>query len=153
MKAFKFFQKEDYLIPRARRGSGRTIAQDLVPVQPLGPPNNDLHILRNSLYGALRTRECAVIASSIRNFNNWRNETFDRSSVFIITNRDFTHLNGNNNQTTRYTAITTINDCRGYMFDDYILTDRIHDILSSGYNETIDHIHQLVDEVGLTLRQ
>jgi hypothetical protein len=39
------------------------------------------------------------------------------------------------------------------MFDDYILTDRIHDILSSGYNETIDYIHQLVDEVGLTLRQ
>ena len=153
MKAFKFFQKEDYFIPRARRGAGRTIAQDLVPVQPLGPPDNDLHILRNSLYGALRTRECAVISSSIRNFNNWRNETFDRSSVFIITNRDFTHTNGNNNQTTRYTAITTINDCRGYMFDDYILTDRIHDILSSGYNETIDHIHQLVDEVGLTLRQ
>jgi hypothetical protein len=137
MKAFKFFQKEDYFLPIARRGSGRTIAYGLVPVQPMVP----------------RTRECAVIASSIRNFNNWRNETFDRSSVFIITNRDFTHTNGNNNQTTRYTAITTINDCRGYMFDDYILTDRIHDILSSGYNETIDYIHQLVDEVGLTLRQ
>ena len=153
MKAFKFFQKEDYFIPRARRGAGRTIAQDLVQVQPLGPPNNDLHILRNSLYGALRTRECAVIASSMRDFNNWRNETFDRSSVFIITNRDFTHTNGNNNQTTRYRAITRIDDCYGLMFDDYILTDRIHDILSSGYNETIDHIHQLVDEVGLTLRQ
>jgi hypothetical protein len=152
MKPFKFFQKEDYFIPRARRGARRTIAQDLVPVQPLGSPDNDLHILRNSLYGALRTRECAVISSSIRNFNNWRNETFDRSSVFIITNRDFTHTNGNNNQTTRYTAITTINDCRGYMFDDYILTDRIHDILSSGYNETIDHIHQLVDEVNLHTR-
>mgnify|MGYP000962479953 CR=1 FL=1 len=137
IKPFKFFQKEDYFLPIARRGSGRTIAYDLVPIQPLSP----------------RTRECAVIASSIRNFNNWRNETFDRSSVFIITNRDFTHTNGNNNQTTRYTAITTINDCRGYMFDDYILTDRIHDILSSGYNETIDYIHQLVDEVGLTLRQ
>ena len=137
IKPFKFFQKEDYFLPIARRGSGRTIAYDLVPIQPLGP----------------RTRECAVIASSIRNFNNWRNETFDRNSIFIITNRDFTHLNGNNNQTTRYTAITTINDCRGYMFDDYILTDRIHDILSSGYNETIDYIHQLVDEVGLTLRQ
>ena len=153
MKAFKFFQKEDYFIPRARRGAGRTIAQDLVPVQPLGSPDNDLHILRNSLYGALRTRECAVIASSVGDFNNWRNETFDRSSVFIITNRDFTHTNGNNNQTTRYRAITRIDDCYGLMFDDYILTDRIHDILSSGYNETIDHIHQLVDEVGLTLRQ
>jgi hypothetical protein len=153
MKAFKFFQKEDYFIPRARRGAGRTIAQDLVPVQPLGSPGNDFHILRNSLYGALRTRECAVIASSMRDFNNWRNETFDRSSVFIITNRDFTHTNGNNNQTTRYRAITRIDDCYGLMFDDYILTDRIHDILSSGYNETINHIHQLVDEVGLTLRQ
>ena len=137
MKPFKFFQKEDYFIPRARRGAGRTIAQYLVPVQPLGS----------------RTRECAVIASSIRNFNNWRNETFDRSGVFIITNRDFTHTNGNNNQTTRYRAITRIDDCRGLMFDDYILTDRIRDILSSGYNETIDYIHQLVDEVGLTLRQ
>jgi hypothetical protein len=137
IKPFKFFQKEDYFIPRARRGSGRTIAYGLVPVQPMVP----------------RTRECAVIASSIRNFNNWRNETFDRNSIFIITNRDFTHLNGNNNQTTRYRAITRIDDCYGLMFDDYILTDRIHDILSSGYNETIDHIHQLVDEVGLTLRQ
>ena len=153
MKPFKFFQKEDYFLPIARRGAGRTIAYDLVPVQPLGPPDNDLHILRNSLYGALRTRECAVIASSVQDFNNWRNETFDRSSVFIITNRDFTHLNGNNNQTTRYRAISRIDDCYGLTFDDYILTDRIHDILSSGYNETIDHIHQLVDEVGLTLRQ
>jgi hypothetical protein len=152
MKPFKFFQKEDYFLPIARRGAGRTIANELVPIQPLGPPDNDLHILRNSLYGALRTRECAVIASSIRDFNNWRNETFDRNSIFIITNGDFTYTD-ENNQTTRYTAITTINDCRGYMFDDYILTDRIHDILSSGYNETIDHIHQLVDEVGLTLRQ
>jgi hypothetical protein len=89
----------------------------------------------------------------VGDFNNWRNETFDRSSVFIITNRDFTHLNGNNNQTTRYRSITRIDDCYGLTFDDYILTDRIHDILSSGYNETIVHIHQLVDEVGLTLRQ
>ena len=137
MKAFKFFQKEDYFLPIARRGSGRTIAYGLVPVQPMVP----------------RTRECAVIASSVGGFNNWRNETFDRSSVFIITNRDFTHLNGNNNQTTRYRSITRIDDCYGLTFDDYILTDRIHDILSSGYNETIVHIHQLVDEVGLTLRQ
>jgi hypothetical protein len=137
MKAFKFFQKEDYFLPIARRGAGRTIAYGLVPVQPMVP----------------RTRECAVIASSMRDFNNWRNETFDRSGVFIITNRDFTHTNGNNNQTTRYRAITRIDDCYGLTFDDYILTDRIHDILSSGYNETIVHIHQLVDEVGLTLRQ
>jgi hypothetical protein len=152
MKPFKFFQKEDYFLPIARRGAGRTIAQDLMPVQPMGSPGNDFHILRNSLYGALRTRECAVIASSMRDFNNWRNETFDRNSIFIITNRDFTHLNGNNNQTTRYRAISRIDDCYGLTFDDYIITDRIHDILSSGYNETIVHIHQLVDEVGLNLR-
>ena len=152
MKAFKFFQKEDYFLPRARRGSGRTIAQDLIPVQPLGPSNSDLHILRNSFYGAMGLRDIAVIASSVRDFNNWKNENFDRNSICIITSGDFTYTD-ENNQTTRYTAITTINDCRGYTFDDYILTDRIHDILSSGYNETIDHIHQLVDEVGLTLRQ
>ena len=30
MKPFKFFQKEDYFLPRARRGAGRTIAQDLI---------------------------------------------------------------------------------------------------------------------------
>jgi hypothetical protein len=156
VKTFKFLSNnDDYVLslPHVRRMAGRTIAQDLVPVQPMGPPDNDFHILRNSLYGALRTRECAVIASSMRDFNNWRNETFDRSGVFIITNRDFTHTNGNNNQTTRYRAITRIDDCYGLTFDDYILTDRIHDILSSGYNETIDYIHQLVDEVGLTLRQ
>ena len=152
MKAFKFFQKEDYFIPRARRGSGRTIAQDLVPVQPMGPPNNDLHILRNSLYGALRTRECAVIASSMRDFNNWRNETFDRNSIFIITNRDFTHLNGNNNQTTRYRAISRIDDCYGLTFDDYITTDRIEDILSSVFDDTIDSIRQLIVEVNLHTR-
>jgi len=131
--------------------SGRTIAQSLVPVQPLGPPDSALHILRNSFYGAMSLRDIAVIATSVRDFNNWKNENFDRNSICIITSGDFTYSN-ENNQTTRYTAITTINDCRGYIFDDYILTDRIHDILSSGYNETIDHIHQLVDQVGLNLR-
>jgi hypothetical protein len=151
MKTFKFFQKEDYFIPRARRGSGRTIAQSLVPVQPLGSPNSALRIIRNSFYGARGLRDIAVIASSIQNFINWRNETFDRNSICVITSGDFTYTD-ENNQTTRYTAITTINDCRGYTFDDYILTDRIYDILSSGYDETINHIHQLVDEVGLNLR-
>jgi hypothetical protein len=152
MKAFKFFQKEDYFLPIARRGAGRTIAQDLVPVQPLDSPNNDLHILRNSLYGALSARECAVISSSVTDFNNWRNETFDRSSVFIITNRDFTHTNGNNNQTTRYRAIMRIDDCYGLMFDDYITTDRIENILLSGYEDTIDSIRQLIVEVNLRTR-
>ena len=97
-------------------------------------------------------RDVAVIASSIQNFNNWRNETFDINYISGITDRGFTQINEENNQTTRYIAITTINDCRGYTFDEYILTDRIHDILSGGYDETINHIHQLVDEVGLNLR-
>jgi hypothetical protein len=155
MVQFKFFKgrvySDEYTLPTLRRMEGRTIAQDLIPVQPLGPSNSDLHILRNSFYGAMGLRDIAVISSSIRNFNNWRNENFDRNSICIITSGDFTYTD-ENNQTTRYTAITTINDCRGYTFDDYILTDRIHDILSSGYNETIDHIHQLVDQVGLNLR-
>lgn len=133
MKPFKFFQKEDYFLPIARRGAGRTIAYGLVPVQPLVP----------------RTRECAVIASSVADFNHWRTGLFDRNDVFIITNRDFTHTNGNNNQTTRYTAITRINDCRGLTFDDYITTNRIGDILLSGYEDTIDHIRQLIVEVNI----
>jgi hypothetical protein len=136
MLDFKFFQKEDYFIPRARRGAGRTIAYGLVPVQPMVP----------------RTRECAVIASSMGDFNNWRNETFDRNSIFIITNRDFTHLNGNNNQTTRYRAISRIDDCYGLTFDDYITTDRIEDILSSVFDDTIDSIRQLIVEVNLHTR-
>jgi hypothetical protein len=136
MKAFKFFQKEDYFIPRARRGAGRTIAQDLVPVQPLGP----------------RTRECAVISSSVRDFNNWRNETFDRDHVFIITNRDFLHTNGVSGIPTRYRAISRIDDCYGLTFDDYITTDRIEDILSSVFDDTIDSIRQLIVEVNLHTR-
>ena len=136
MKPFKFFQKEDYFLPRARRGAGRTITYGLVPVQPMVP----------------RTRECAVIASSVQDFNNWRNETFDRGHALIITNRYFTHTNGNNNLTTRYRAITRIDDCYGLMFDDYILTDRIEDILLSGYEDTIDHIRQLIVEVNLHTR-
>jgi len=156
MIQFKFFKgrvySDEYTLPTLRRMAGRTIAQDLVPVRPLGPPDSALHILRNSFYGAMGLRDIAVIASSIRNFNNWRNETFDRSSVFIITNRDFTHLNGNNNQTTRYRAITRIDDCYGLTFDDYITTDRIEDILLSGYEDTVDHIRQLIVEVNLHTR-
>jgi hypothetical protein len=136
MKAFKFFQKEDYFIPRARRGSGRTIAQDLVPVQPLGP----------------RTRECAVIATSIQDFNHWRNGTFDRDHVFIITNRDFLHTNGVSGIPTRYRAISRIDDCYGLTFDDYITTDRIEDILASVFDDTIDSIRQLIVEVNLHTR-
>ena len=156
MVQFKFFKgrvySDEYTLPTLRRMSGRTIANELVPVQPLGPPDNDFHILRNSLYGALRMRECAVIASSVRDFNNWRNGIFDRNNISIITNRGFTHINGNNNVTTRYTAITRIDDCYGITFDDYITTDRIEDILLSGYDDTIDHIRQLIVEVNLHTR-
>ena len=100
-----------------------------------------------------RTRECAVIAASIRDFNNWRSETFDRSSVFIITNGDFTHTNGNNNQTTRYRAITHAHECRGLMFDDYIITRRTNELLAITYDEyVINHINDLFHEVRLCLR-
>jgi hypothetical protein len=136
MKPFKFFQKEDYFIPRARRGAGGTIAYGLVPVQPMVP----------------RTRECAVISSSVRDFNNWRNETFDRSHAFIVTNRDFLHTNGVSGIPTRYRAITRIDDCRGLMFDDYITADRIEDILASVFDDTIDSIRQMIVEVNLHTR-
>jgi len=135
MKDFKFLTKNDYDslgLPIIRRMVGRTIANEQ-----LSTPT---------------TRECAVIASSVQDFNNWRNETFDRSSVFIITNRDFTHLNGNNNQTTRYRAISRIDDCYGLTFDDYITTDRIEDILASVFDDTIDHIRRLIVEVNLHTR-
>ena len=137
LKPFKFLRNNnDYVLPIARRGSGRTIAYGLVPVQPMVP----------------RTRECAVIASSVQDFNYWRNERFDRSHAFIVTNRDFLHTNGVSGIPTRYRAITRIDDCYGLTFDDYITTDRIEDILSSGYEDTIDHIRQLIVEVNLHTR-
>jgi len=155
MIQFKFFKgrvySDEYTLPTLRRMAGRTIAQDLVPVQPLGP-DNDFHILRNSVYGVPRTRECAVIASSVQDFNYWRNETFDRSHAFIVTNRDFLYTNGVSGIPTRYRAITRIDDCYGLTFDDYITTDRIEDILLSGYEDTVDHIRQLICEVNLHTR-
>jgi hypothetical protein len=141
MRTFKFLTNNDYYTPslpritnmvRTGRRSGRAIA--------------------NELLSSPTTRECAVIASSVSDFNNWRNGLFDRNSVFIITNRDFIHTNGNNNQTTRYTGITRIDDCRGLTFDDYITTDRIEDILSSVFDDTIDSIRQLIVEVNLHTR-
>ena len=137
LKPFKFLRNNnDYVLPIARRGSGRTIAYGLVPVQPMVP----------------RTRECAVIASSVQDFNYWRNGTFDRSHAFIVTNRDFLHTNGVSGIPTRYRAITRIDDCYGLTFDDYITTDRIEDILLSGYEDTVDHIRQLIAEVNLHTR-
>jgi hypothetical protein len=154
MKTFKFFHENNhygYSLPIATRVSGRTITNELVPVRLMNPPGSPLHMLRNSFYGAMGLRDIAVIASSIQNFINWRNETFDISSICIITSGDFTYTD-ENNLTTRYTAITTINDCRGYTFDDYITTDRIEDILLSGYDDTINHIRQIIVEVNLHTR-
>jgi hypothetical protein len=135
MKEFKLLRGYvygDYTLPIARRGAGRTIANELL----LTP----------------RTRECAVIASSVRDFNNWRTMTFERNNVFIITNRDFLHTNGVSGIPTRYRSISRIDDCRGLTFDDYITTDRIEDILSSVFDDTIDHIRQLIVEVNLHTR-
>ncbi len=100
MKEFKLLRGYvygDYTLPIARRGAGRIIANELL----LTP----------------RTRECAVIASSVRDFNNWRTMTFDRNNVFIITNRDFLHTNGVSGIPTRYRSISRIDDCRGLTFD------------------------------------
>lgn len=99
------------------------------------------------------TRECAVITPSIRDFNNWRNETFDRSSVFIITIGDFAHTNGNNNITTRYRSISHVHECRGLMFDDYITTRRTNELLNSIDEYHINHINEVINEVRLQIRQ
>jgi hypothetical protein len=139
MKEFKFLRKNDHYVlslPLIRRMAGRTVYNELFDVVPAVP----------------RTRECAVIASSIQDFNYWRNGTFDRSHAFIVTNRDFLHTNGVSGIPTRYRAITRIDDCYGLTFDDYITTDRIEDILLSGYEDTIDYIRQLIVEVNLHTR-
>ena len=155
MKKFKFFQKEQYTpnLPFTRYLAGRTISNELVPVEPLGPPSTDVRILRNSVYGALNIRECAVIASSIRDFNNWKREIFDLNFVNMITSGCFTHTNGNNGVITRYRAITNVNHCWGQIFDDYVLTDRISDILASRYHDTMNDIRQLIVEVRLHIRR
>lgn len=143
MKPFKFLTKLSleerlsYVSEQVQESyRNRTINRDLYAIIPTTP----------------RTRECAVIASSVQDFNNWRNETFDRSHAFFVTNREFTHTNGVNGIPTRYRAITRIDDCYGLTFDDYITTDRIEDILLSGYEDTVDHIRQLICEVNLHTR-
>ena len=48
MRSFKFFQKEAVLIslPTAMRVSARTIANDIVPVEPMNPPSTPEYCLR-----------------------------------------------------------------------------------------------------------
>jgi hypothetical protein len=135
MKPFKFLRKNDHYtpsLPLVRRMAGRTIANELISTP--------------------RTRECAVISSSVQDFNHWRNGTFDRSHAFIVTNRDFLHTNGVSGIPTRYRAISRIDDCYGLTFDDYITTDRIEGILASVFDDTIDHIRRLIVEVNLHTR-
>ena len=143
LKPFKFLTKLSleerlsYVSEQVQESyRNRTINRDLYVIIPTTP----------------RTRECAVIASSVQDFNYWRNGTFDRSHAFIVTNRDFLHTNGVSGIPTRYRAITRIDDCYGLTFDDYITTDRIEDILLSGYEDTVDHIRQLICEVNLHTR-
>jgi len=158
MREFKFFKGYVYLgeidLPMISRVVTGTIAQDLVPVQPLGAPNNDFHILRNSLYGALRIRECAVISASIRDFNLWKRQNFDLNNVNMVTSGEFLHTNGNYNVTTRYRAITDVHECRGLFFDDYTKTDRTNELLNHTYDEyMVNHIRQVIVEVRLHTRQ
>lgn len=157
MKPFKFFQKErnwTFNIPVARRMSGRTIANDLVPVQPLGPPDNDVRILRNSIYGAFGIKECAVISASLRDFANWRRDNFTPSEVMLYTGGEFLFTDPHNNVTTRYRAILNLSDCRGLFFDEYVSTDRTMEILMRDFHDdyVIDYIRQLINEVKLHMR-
>ncbi len=140
LSPFKFFQKKERVF---------TQWMDEMDDYHLGGIR---HTERQERPATPRTRECAVIASSIQDFNYWRNGTFDRSHAFIVTNRDFLHTNGVSGIPTRYRAITRIDDCYGLTFDDYITTDRIEDILLSGYEDTIDYIRQLIVEVNLHTR-
>jgi len=158
MREFKFFKGYVYLgeidLPMVRRMVGRTIANELVPVQPLGSPDNDFHILRNSLYGALRIRECAVISASIRDFNLWKRQNFDLNNVNMVTSGEFLHTNVNYNVTTRYRAITHVHECRGLFFDDYTKTDRTNELLNHTHDEyMVNHIRQVIVEVRLHTRQ
>ena len=158
MKPFKFFQKERnwiFNIPVARRMSGRTIANDLVQVQPLGPPDNDVRILRNSLYGAFGIKEVAVISASLRDFANWRRDNFTPSEVLLYTGAEFLFTDPHNNITTRYRAILNESDCRGLFFDGYVKTDRTEEILRMYFHDDylMDHIRQLISEVRLHIRQ
>ena len=133
MRTFKFFQKERVF----------TDWMDMM---------DDYHLGGIMTTRPPITRVCAVIASSVQDFNNWRNEIFDRNNIFIITNKDFTHTNENYNVTTRYIAILNMNDLEGLTFDDYTKTDRIQSILSSNYVNVIADIRRLIVEVKLQIR-
>ena len=100
-----------------------------------------------------RTRECAVISASHRDFNNWKRSIFDMAHVEMITSGEFIHTNGNNNQTTRYRAICYVQDCFGQMFNDYVITDRTNEILMGHDTYLIDHINELINEVARHTRR
>jgi len=58
MREFNFFKGYVYLgeidLPMVRRMSGRTIAQDLVPIQPMGTPRGDLFYMEQPTINRLR---------------------------------------------------------------------------------------------------
>ena len=154
MTLFKFLTKNEYYtlsLPLIRRVSARPIAADLVPVQPLGSPDNARRIIDNATYGrpSAPIRQCAVIAASIRDFNSWKRSIFDMAHVQMITSGEFIHTNGNNNVSTRYRAICYVQDCFGQMFNDYVITDRTNEILMRDYHDDyiINHINELINEV------
>ena len=159
MRQFKFFQGTGYFytvnLPIARRMSGRTIANELVPVQPLGSPDNDVRILRNSVYGALGIREVAVISASLRDFANWKRDNFTPTEVMLNTGGEFLYIDPHNNVLTRYRAILNVSDCRGLFFNEYISTNRTMEILSREYHDDyiINHINDIISEVRLPTRQ
>ena len=102
-----------------------------------------------------RTRECAVITASHRDFNNWKRSIFDMAHVRMITSSEFIHTNGNNNVRTRYIAITETFQCQGHMYDDYVITQRTNEILMRDFHDdyVINHINELINEVRIHIRQ
>ena len=101
-----------------------------------------------------RTRQCAVITASIRDFNNWKRSIFDMAHVYMITSGRFEHTNGNNGVVTTYIAITEVHQCQGHMYDDYLITRRTNELLSHPYDdEVINHINELIAEVSRCTRR
>ncbi len=97
-------------------------------------------------------REVAVVSASDHDFRIWRSETFSWDSINLITNSYFSFTY--DNRTTTYRAITYVNECQGLMFDDYITTRRINEILRQGNDAImIEHVNELINEVRLHIRQ
>ena len=96
-------------------------------------------------------REVAVIASSMRDFNIWRNVTFNVNG--IMQNRHFTVYDRDIDLTTRYRAIFGVNECNGLIFDDYTTTDRVDELLDRAEDIHFEeHIRQLIVEVCSHIR-